>query len=392
MAEDAEAAATVTSTGPEQDACLLKESAQLRLPPVSLGTLRTMGFFSMNQDSLPRLWKIYVLLIHNHDCKVEDLLRWSEEKIFPEQAQKILGQDSEDVKWLRNKKPSWNPNDGDIWRLPGLSWYECVQGCIGLGDLSNCRDQSLQEKQRAYIAYAVLLLRGWAPDPRGVEKNIDVWHDFGFNTCLSSDEREELKDYYSLALLTRSVEPKKDGIFTPFEVFLQHYRYGTLIPWLNEAIKREGIERDINQEFPWLTFFLSKADDQRATAVRNWSVWRLRQLQRIVQQWDIPSVLQGAASDYGLIADRNRHALSMRSVKALLKVYVEIMEHGPDKLYEAREEGRLASYVSEMSQKADIPVQPWMTAIFNDLDDEQKRKANPGASPATGKPLGGHSQ
>lgn len=39
------ATATATSTRREQDACLLKESAQLHLPPVSMRTLKSMDFF-----------------------------------------------------------------------------------------------------------------------------------------------------------------------------------------------------------------------------------------------------------------------------------------------------------------------------------------------------------
>lgn len=400
MAEDAWAAAIAaiaakpTSTGPEQDACLLEESSQLRLPPVSMGTLNSMGFFGVNRDSLPRLWKIYVRLIHNHDCKVEDLLRWSEDKVFPQQAQLILGPNSDDAKWLQKNIPSWNPGDGRIWTVPGPPWCDCVKQCIERGYIFNDSDKSLNEGQRAYIVYALLLLENAPLDPKGVYLGVDIWHEFGFNTC-PSQERQMLKSFYTLALLIRSTE--KDGEFTAFEAFWRQYRDGTLIPWLVQAIKEDDkqdcpwLENGIQQKFPWLRFFFPESDNLDPTDAKNWSVWRLRQLQEILKtKMRIPEieVIEAAAKEYGLTKKNAIPEPYIDSVRELLDVYVEIMQDGPYSLHKAREEGRLASYVSEISRKAKIYVQPWMTAIFNNLDDEQKRKANPEANPATGKTPG----
>lgn len=75
MTEDATASAAPTTPEFEVDVRLLKESARLRLPPVSLGTLRNMGFCIVNENSLYRLWKIDIKLICAYGCKVEDLLR-----------------------------------------------------------------------------------------------------------------------------------------------------------------------------------------------------------------------------------------------------------------------------------------------------------------------------
>ncbi|KAF3391087.1 hypothetical protein DPV78_011278 [Talaromyces pinophilus] len=388
MAEDAE-----VSTGLEQDARLLKESVILRLPPVSMGTLRSMGFFGVKRELLPRLWKIYGLLIRDKSCKVEDLLLWSEAKVFLLQARRVLGPNSDDVKWLQENIPSWNPEDGRIWTVPGPPWCDCVKRCIGRGYVFNGSDQSLNEIQRAYIAYAVLLLENAPLDPKGVYLGVDIWHEFGFNTC-PSQKKQTLKTFYTLALFIRSNQAEKAGEFSAFEAFWQQYRGGTLIPWLVQAIKEDPkqdwpwLEDGIQQEFPWLRFFFPESVELGPTDAKNWSVWRLRQLQEILKsRMRIPEieVIQAAAKEYGLTKD---HALPdpyIDSVSELLDVYVETMQDGPYSLHKARGEGRLASYISSVSRKAKIRVQPWMMGIFNDLDSEQKRKASPEANLATGK-------
>lgn len=208
-----------------------------------------------------------------------------------------------------------------------------------------------------------------------------------------------LKSFYTLALLIRSDRAEEEGEFTAFEAFWHQYRDGTLIPWLVQAIKEDDelncpwLEDGIQQEFPWLRFFFPESDNLGPTDAKNWSVWRLRQLQEILKsEMRMPEieVIEAAAKEYGLTKDHAIPEPYICSVTELLKIYIAIMEHGPDKLHGAQEEGRLASYVSEMSRKAKIYVEPsnWMTAIFNNLDDEQKRKANPEANPATGKTPG----
>lgn len=370
----------------EQDARFLQESAELRLPPISMGTLASMGFFSVYGIPLHRLWKIYLLLIQDHNCQVKDLLRWSRCQVFPQQAGFILGPDSEEARWLLENYPKWNPHRAYEWRYPGFSWYKIIESSITLGGICDHSDQLLHEKQNIYVAYVVLSQKygNLLGDPGAIETSFDVWHDFGFTTCATQTQMQDLKYYYELALFIRGYEANTDGEFTPFEDFYKQYRENTLIPWMNDALKKDnGQEFDIRTKFPWLERFLSKAEPKK------WSVWRLRQGPKILARWSsLPAQLQAAVRDYGLdLAITREH---FKTVEDLLEVYKKIMDYGPEKLHQAREEGRLEVYASSLSQKPGISIQPWMTEIFSKLDLQKQQ--NQAANTATGEHLGGHGQ
>lgn len=84
---------------------------------------------------------------------------------------------------------------------------------------------------------------------------------------------------------------------------------------------------------------------------KNWSVWRLRHLQELLEsERRMPRIeaIEATAKEYGLTRDRKLPGYYIKSVQKLLKVYVEIMHHGPNKLQEAREKGQLASHAFEM--------------------------------------------
>lgn len=71
--------------------------------------------------------------------------------------------------WLQQHLPTWDPNRGETWHTPGVSWYKGVKKHFAQGDFLKCTDRPLREKQKAYIAYTVLFLPGSFPDPKGAK-------------------------------------------------------------------------------------------------------------------------------------------------------------------------------------------------------------------------------
>ncbi|EED12661.1 hypothetical protein TSTA_006800 [Talaromyces stipitatus ATCC 10500] len=207
---------------------IFAQALELKLPPCDFWILRRLMFCTLIRQSLPRLWGIYLNLVHHRfedeTTAAKAILKEGAENWLKEETPK-----SEDIKWIEETKSRWTPMIGGDWVPANKTWIECV---AEMGELTEIRDHVKQERQKAYITYAFLTFSADLPDMSKVRWGEAIWREFGLDQY---QDPALLQQAYYHALHEGFKAAGVAGTSIQFEVFWKHYRNNTLFEWMKRS-------------------------------------------------------------------------------------------------------------------------------------------------------------
>lgn len=256
---------------------ILKQAAQLKILPLDVMTLKSYCFLSLKTDSeKAMLWKVFMLLLHQHSVTAEEVLNWCEALKLGYEAARLLPLQSPERQWLAQRQWILASSLNNAGEYPGDKFYdyarECFRSANNIQQIGPIINAELRLKQTCYIAFNILRHNGLVK-AEWVKDGIDMWHVLGFGTCelRKKQSKIDLREIYISAVSRHLFGMTPLGTKPPdmpvvFEDFFNHYLSGNLVLWIDPESKLE------EAEFSLLKEFLSQPAVPGSESVADWSV------------------------------------------------------------------------------------------------------------------------